>query len=309
MENKLKIKYFFAVTTVVAVICFIIFLNNNSVYRGEIEVLLISRNRVVDEKIDSLTENAKSIPLTLSFYDRVIKNAELEDPSANLSVQERKAYWNSIIKTERVNGSNIVKITAYDADKDQAGKLVELYAQELSQTTARYYNIRTQLDTRIIDQSITAFDFAHSVWPQAAKSIFWGVVAGIMDILLIASIPKSMRKKTISPKKSIFTYRTDAPEKVEKPDYLPVDFSQKPEVKKEKIITPEKKSTAPENLPFADEEIVEQKLYPNGNGGGKTKKIKKEKKSDEPKVTEDIFREATPEEVKERLNKLLSGKM
>ncbi|MFA6048303.1 MAG: hypothetical protein WCV59_05345 [Parcubacteria group bacterium] len=306
MENNLKIKYFFAVAAVVAVICFAIFLNNNPVYRGEIEVLLIARNSVVDGKIDSLTETAKNIPLTLSFYDRVIEGEGLEDPSADLSAQERKAYWNSIIKTEKVDGSNIVKITAYDMDKDQAGKLADIYAKELSASLARYYNIKTQLDTRIIDQPITAFDFEKSVWPQAAKSIFWGVVAGILDILLFSFIPKSIKEKNIPSEKSIFTYKTDVPEKTAEPDYFPVDFSQKPEIKKqEKMITPEKKSAAPENLPFADEEVVEQKLYANGNG----EKEKKEEIVETKKVTEDIFREATPEEVKERLNKLLSGKM
>lgn len=285
-----------------AVICFAIFLSNNPVYRGETEVLLIARNRVVDEKIDSLTETAKNIPTTLSFYDRVIESEGLEDPSADLSAQERKKYWNTQIKTERVDGSNIVKITAYDMDKDRAGKLADAYAKELSASLARYYNIKTQLDTRIIETPITAFDFGKSVWPQAAKSVFWGVVAGILDILLFSFIPKSIQEKKITPEKSIFTYKTDVPEKTAEPDYSPVDFSQKPEIKKEKTITPERKSAAPENLPFADEEIVEQKLYANGNG-------KKEDIIEIKKVTEDIFREATPEEVKERLNKLLSGKL
>jgi capsular polysaccharide biosynthesis protein len=330
MENGTKIKYFLAVTVVVSVICFAIFINGNPVYRGETEVLLIARNSVVDEKIEPLTESVKNIPLTLSFYDRLIKSGEVDDPVKNMPAQKRKAYWLTQIKTERLDSSSIIKITAFSGNYDQAGKLAGLYAQELSRSVAQYYNVRKQLDIRVIDQPTASFDFGKSVWPQAAKSILWGIVAGILDVVVITFIPKTYKKKKgVSFYKNFFTYKNGASEKIpeEEPDYFPTIFSKKPEEKKpardtggeSKIITPEKKSTAPENLPFADDEaaqIFEQKMYSNGKDKARklpTRGEEKIKEREEPAIQkppeEDIFREATPEEVKERLNKLLSGKM
>lgn len=313
MENSLKIKYFFAVAVLVSVICFGIFLSNNSVYRGEAEVLLIARNSIIDEKIDALAQDAQNIPLTLSFYDRLVRSGKIESLVQNLNPGERKDYWQYQITTERISDSHIIKITAYDSNEERAGELADIYARQLTETLAGYYNIRTQLDTRIIDQSITHFDFRRSVWPQAAKSIFWGIVAGMIDILLISVLPQTnLKSNRLNFGRKIFTFHTSTLENQEEPDYFPPAVSKKNEEKR--IITPEKKSSAPENLPLASEEemkIFEQKLYANGKKESSKKEdealIVDELQKDKPK--EDIFREATPEEVKERLNKLLSGKM
>lgn len=330
MENRTKIKYFSFVAILVAVIYFVILFPKNRVYRGEVQILLISRNNVVDEKIDSMTENAKNIPTTLSFYDRVIKTYEINDPSKSFPSQKRKDYWNSIMKAQRVDGSNIIRLTAYEKNRDQAEKRAGIYAKELIDTLARYYNIKYQLDSRIIDEPIISFDFFRSVLPTATKSIFWGIIAGIFDIILISVIPETeIKKRMFIPKisKSIFAKNNNLPEYTE-PDYFPFTHKETKgaemvtkEEKKEaprviKPSTPEKKSAAPENLPFADESEVEEKLYAGGSVE-KTENIPaisqeevrktEEKKEDDAK--KDIFREATPEEVKERLNKLLSGKL
>lgn len=292
MKNFLRSKIFWFFFAIIFAVVFAFFLASSREYSSETAVLFSPKNTTSAINMEGTMGNAEEFAKTLHLE----KNG---------------------VTFERIGHSQMIGVSARDASASKAKELSHQSAISLISVMSRYYNIKTELDMRIIDWSETTI--------PSAKNIFYDLLAGIILSLILSLAIFNIYDFVSSPRISIVrkmpTFSlaglsknmNDFSKGKKKAEEKPEAYSaRQPEGEKEKnIITPAptfaRKSAAPENLPFAPEEIVEQKLYPNGNGEKQPKETKNGPPAEKPK--EDIFREATPEEVKERLNKLLSGKM
>jgi len=335
MARNTQLRVFWFAAIAIAIVAFLAFLNMSRIFSSEMEVLLIPKSNTTAENIDKITADAENFPQALSFYDEMIKNGTINDPTKELPSSSRKAFWNSVIKTEKIDNSGIIKITAFSSDRVQAEIIDRQAVATLIGRLSQYYNIRTELDVRIIEDPVVVPTFSSNPLLLIVYSILLGLISGFLTAFIFSVIPAPKRSLPGEGRFNFSLANLPTFTKSEKKELKigeeekPIVFDKRPEAitsqkkegpKKETIITPlpafsfpQKKATAPGNLPIADEEAVlkiEERLYANG----KKEEPKEEKKEiipEKPKAPEepkkDIFREATPEEVKERLNKLLSG--
>ncbi|HEX7586407.1 MAG TPA: hypothetical protein VF390_02130 [Patescibacteria group bacterium] len=102
----LKSKYFWLLAILVAAVVFSIGINNQKIYQSEIKILILPKSAILAGNIDQIIENAKEIPRSLSFYDKLVElNPDIEDSSFNLSDQKRRDAWNSRIEIKRIDKS------------------------------------------------------------------------------------------------------------------------------------------------------------------------------------------------------------
>src|SRR3990172_5038247 len=133
MGKMLKSKPFWLVAMLIAAVIFAVGINRNKVYQSEIRMLIIPKNEVTANNIDQITENAKEIPSSLTFYDKLVEtNPALEGGVLALPDKERRDLWNSKIKIQRVDGSGIIVVSAFDADQAQSEMISRQVTNDLS---------------------------------------------------------------------------------------------------------------------------------------------------------------------------------
>jgi capsular polysaccharide biosynthesis protein len=276
--------YFFVLAVIFSATLWLIALNNFRAYRSDISVLIIPKNESASFQVGSIVENLQDITRRLSFYDRLLfDNQSIGDPSAGLTKDERKSFWNESFSIQRVPDSTIINITIFNRDKMEANKIARQTALTLSEVASRFYNIRTELEVRIIEGPISSSYVP--LWPWLILgSLVLGTTLAFLSHLLfdIFSRPFQRRisavliRERIQPERKTMTGEKNYFSRPASGDSLAV-----------------KKASAPSNLPIAEEEPEElAEIFP----------LPEEKiaaKEGEP----------TDEEYRERLNKLLRGEL
>lgn len=300
MQNMLKSKIFLTVTVIFAAIIFIISLNTGRTFKGETDVLFVPKSEKAVRNINQILANAELLPQSLSFYDKLLElNPDIEDPASGQTEENRKKFWDEKIFSQRLGASGIVRIKALSDDQLQAEILSQKTAADVIAVMSRYYDTKNDLDMRIIDGPIVLTFNQNKTSAWILLSVLLGIAAG-MIVYLFSSFTKTVGPKSILAKPAIFgqgkkevllekipamkeKFSKEAPENIFAPAEETPYFSAG------------KKAGAPENLPI-------------GGGlsfGGNEKNIKPEIVGEEIRKTH----EATAEEVRARLNKLLGGGM
>jgi len=305
-----KFNIFLYIIAVLAILVALI--NINRTYKAEVDLMLVARNDATAKNMDRIIEDARIIPLSVSFYN-MIADENFDDPVEELPDYKREAFWKKKIEAEKVNGSSIIRITVFDEDQMVVEDLGEKVALNVAEVLSRYYNINTELDSRIVNGPTVSYGMKNNIFILILESLLGGLifvfsVFAVNYILGILGIGKKIESKKAKLVRKLPIISKEEVRGLISFDKKPVDFKKIDKQSKEqesyiqKTNFPEilgKKSAAPENLPIADESMF-QKI--NSAESVKTEKIREEKRDNEIEI-----REATPEEVKERLNKLLRG--
>jgi len=293
--------YIFALALILAVAFFLLFLDIFKTYNTEISIIFIPQNEKTAEQADQIAENLTIIPTKLSFYERLLRdNKEIEDQFVGLSDDRRKFLWNKAVQVERERESTIIKIEANDPLQSQ--ELARQTAFTLFNVMSQYYNIKTDIDFRIIDGPITDAEIKNWLVLLIFSLIIGIVLAFLINIVslyLVSLYEKRKSRKAAVKKISLSFPKQDLPQKENVKENEPIIPKALPKVAK--------KSQAPANLPVIQNlpektEAITKKIYSIGNS--ETGKMKEaiEKKEE---ISEN--KEPTEEELKERLNQLLRG--
>ncbi len=313
MKNVLKSKTFWLVFAVAAVAIFLLFLNVGQTYRSETDILIIPKSELAVKNSEQIVENLSQLPLTLSFYQKMIsdnqgvaKSTVLELPSYN-----QKAYWNSKLKIERVGMSGEIKLVASDKDSYYAETLSSQAVKTLINTVGIYYDIQNDLDIRIIEPVITRKINGTFNYAQFAESLL-GVFALLFLLFsFFGTVFEKIEMPSFTRPRFSFPYSNKKHLSGKATANIPLEktvvASEKDWTTAEKPYTDfsknNKTASAPANLPIAKDDLVEKESVV-----APTKKVTSSAVSVSEKIAP-INKEATAEEVKERLNKLLSGKL
>ena len=321
--QTLKSKLFWTASIIAAAIIFTVLYNANKTYVGESRILILPENTMTAGNIEQIIGNAQEIPKSLSFYNGMLaENHDIVDGAANLPDVQRKNYWDSKIDIRRIGHSSILDISVFDKNPVQADIITQQAANDIAVVMSHYYNIQTDLSVRIIEEPIVSLTQKGDFWTSSiAISSILGLVLGAAIVNIIFSIQK--KRGIISRKEFGSIFEPEEAGKKFEPEpeaeeIIQSDISEtirpvpaedekkvileKLETKEKKIgkkpsqpVAREKKSVAPSNLPIGEGPMLEGAVsFAPGEG--------KEVKADH-------LREATPEEVKERLNKLLKGNL
>ena len=290
MREIFSAKIFWTIAIVIAIISFLVGINMGRNFKSEMEVLLLPKNSTTSANIDGILKNAQEIPKTLKFYNQLLSQDDgIEDASQELPDYSRKQYWDSKVKIERLEKSHILLIRVTDASQFQANLMADQAAHTLSDELSQYYNIRTELETRIIDGPLNGVSMS---WQSFLKTAAWSLIVGIF-LAFVFFLVNGLLSKISFPKKSHI--KKDNPFAMDiplEPDYPIEEKDFEPMVKK---------ASAPANLPFDNQIDFEENLRKNQPDHifNAVKEI----------AEKNTAREASPEEVKARLNRLLRGEM
>lgn len=298
-------KAFWISALVAAVVIFIIAATSGRGYKSEMDILILPKSEVTASSASQIVADAVSIPRSLMFYNKMREeNSDIEDAFAGFTDAKKKAAWNEMLKAQKVDGSGIVRVSIFNKSQFQAEVLSRQTAQDIATVLSRYYNIKTELDVRIIDGPIIKYLSPNFTWAWVIISILLGLAFGALLYLAInftetlkfrshLRLPDMARKTSSSDQEVMPVELPYFKKEIE----LDISGKQAEIFPKEEIIAAgSRKVSAPGNLPIEEEfsePIVAEPII-----------LEEEKvQAQAPKKTH----EATPEEVKERLNRLLRG--
>ncbi|MFA6160299.1 MAG: hypothetical protein WC678_04425 [Parcubacteria group bacterium] len=309
MLEIFKLKKFYIIFIFATAFVFLVLINLNRTYKSQTDILVIFKSEKSAQNANIILENITVLTKSLSFYDRVVQDEEdaQNEVMSELPDYKRKDYWNEIVEIRRVGNSSVLEFIAKDNDSYTAEVLSTQTVKTLLSIIGAYYDIKNDIDIRIIDGPVTKDYFSGSYSYSLLKSLPIGfVLAFVLNYFLFLfgqSQPKEKIKTNLAwsyrdTQKNTEVKQNDTParnashsdaggeiKKVKKPlvageEYIPI-FS--------------KKAVAPDNLPIAEDIPVFEQPQ------------KEEPKKEEVKTP--LIHEATAEEVKERLNRLLNGKL
>lgn len=300
MQNMLKSKVFWITAIIFAVIIFIASLNIGRAYRGETDILFVPKSEKAARNINQIIANAERLPRSLSFYDKLLElNPDIEDPASGQTDDKRKKFWEEEIFSRHIGASGIVRVSALSGDQSQAEIVSQKTAHDTIAVMSRYYDTANDLDMRVIDGPIVFSANENKISTWIFLSALLGIAAGMVAYLFY-SLVKAITPKTILAKPAIFGREKQTPlfEKTAiKKEGLPKKDSKNIFAPAEEApyFALGKKAGAPENLPIGD-----TFSFTGDKKNTESEIIKEEEKKSH---------EATAEEVRARLNKLLSGGM
>lgn len=271
--------YFFALGIVLSLTFGLLMLGNFRAFKSDISILIIPKNESASFQAGQIMENLTDITHRLSFYDRVLfDNRDIQDPFVGLGKDQRKEKWNESFEIKRLAESTTLNISVFNKDKFEANRIARQMALTLSEVASRFYDIRTELEFRIIEGPISS-PYVRD-WPWLiASSVLAGFVLSFIVLAIFNSTAGKVRGKVI--------------EKVSERDYFSPSASKTFAPKNLFREAPIRRASAPSNLPIAEEEAEK----PVEIFASLEKDIPEEKG------------EPTDEEYRERLNKLLRGEI
>ena len=303
MQQILRSKIFISFSIVIALASLIFFLTTSQTYQSEMDILLISKNNAVAKNLQEICNNTKEVINSLRFYDTLSENNRYStEISLEKTDAQRKDIWQKQIKTQIVKESSVIRILTFNKNEKEADVLSQQVARQISDTMSQYYNIRTELQIRIIDGPVTKansdFNFLSLI-----LSVLFGIAGGFLAYLVANSFQIVDISKKINQEKNILVNRFNFSKKKENA-IEEIIFSEKnPDLTLNYDIST-KKAAAPENLPIAESMDLN---------------FEEEAQTSEDEINEILqkahevqssgVREATAEEVKARLNRLLKGEM
>ncbi len=319
-KNQLNFSYFSL--AVFFLLFFVLFgwLNNQmKSYQSRVYFLLIPQDQKTAIQIKSVTNNLVEIINTSLFYQK--KEFTAKD----------KANYQKFLKAQALPGTSIItmQITTDDARSNQ--KIKTIATQLFLQKAAFYYNVKNELDIRIIKSEEPAT--FHSNY-SAAGLLSFGLALGLwlLGQLLWGYLNFFMKKYSQSIKdkidwqplkKDFFSQENIKNDKIsissnqkkisssQKQKKSNISFSKSNQ--KEKVsATRVKKSSAPSNLPTIEEDENMANHVPSNLPIAPARDNYSEKKAS---TTNEVNEkknnleetEPTEEEYKERLNQLLRG--
>ncbi|HQB59197.1 MAG TPA: hypothetical protein PK260_00255 [Candidatus Moranbacteria bacterium] len=354
--NTLKLKLdkcrfslqFFAVAIILSVTSFVLLADVFKKSTSSITILVNAKSSAAIKQ-QQIVNNLVEIPNLLSFYDRMLaENPDVRDVAQGKSPDKRKAMWNSMLETETVDGdSSMIRISITANKGSDAQQLVQKTTRTLLNLAGMYYDVRDELDLRIIEGPIT-----RTVLPAWYWVILLSVTLGILVTFILQSVLLSMgkvfdKKRVTLPKKEYLSFTRNGNfskesgiksleelYKIEESEKSFFEDAKKAEQRKEDFL--KEKGIAKEEHAKRNEEQFFKETYPNfpeavGNvqqkkaeapsnlpvakDAGLPKGIAEGKGSKKDGFVEigeekktNVEREPTDEEIKKRLNQLLRGK-
>ncbi len=154
-------------------------------YRAEMTVLVVSKIGITHNVADSLA----ALTRTLSFYERVLADNDLiDDEFAGYVPNKRKALWNETVSVKQEDKSGTLVILATGDTPEQARRLAQQVARTMFAVAGLYYNVKTDVDMRIIDGPIAARAF-DNILLFSVTSILTGFCVTVVFFWLLKMVP------------------------------------------------------------------------------------------------------------------------
>ncbi len=179
-----KIHFSFQATILAVVLSatfFLLGVEQLKIYQSTVTILVVSKSATAIEQQTQILSNIIELPKMLSFYDRLLKeNPSIKDTSFGKKADERKRIWNNMffIKPLSKDGSTI-SISISAKNEAMSAFVVTKTVRTLFNVTSSYYNIKEDVDLRIVDGPITKVAVVGWQW-LAIISLVFGTLLSII---------------------------------------------------------------------------------------------------------------------------------
>ena len=157
-------------------------------YSAEVTILVISRPGVAQSSAD-ISGNLAELTRTLSFYDRMLAEDDLiDDAFAGYVPDKRKKLWNDTVAVKKIGEGSVLSLRAVGDTPEAAAVLARQTARTLFSVAGLYYNVRTDIDLRIIDGPLVSYVLARPL-AFGLASLFTGFFITALFFLLLNVLP------------------------------------------------------------------------------------------------------------------------
>ena len=207
--------------------------------------------------------------------------------------EDRKKEWEKDVKVKKINNTGILEISVFDLSRKEAEKIVQAITWNLSTNNGKYHGGGEKIVVNAIDGPITSQNQAR---PNVLLNSLLAFLIGIIGSVGFFYFTEETAKI------NIFSENT-TPDNSANKNYFEIN----PITEETNSFPPkEELSAMPEEDYFAS---FSRQAAPPENLPIPAKKEKLEKADIFPEEKTVVFPEATSQEVKDRLNKLLGGKL
>jgi len=202
---------FLAAGMILSISFFLLFINVSKEYTSSMIILVNAKSEVAAEQDSQIVSNVVEFSKSLALYDRLLKyNSDVKDVAAGKSSLERKEFWNSMLSARQIGrDSSLIKISITTAQKNDAEQLAQKTTETLFHFTAFYYNIKNDVDLRIIENPITHVCFVGLYWTVPLSLIFGFLIAFIFQYILIKRKDFLISKYNVSKEKFLSNLKTE----------------------------------------------------------------------------------------------------
>lgn len=306
IQEIIKNRLFWMASILLTAVIFVVTVNASKVFEVQTTILFLPKTELTARNINQIIANAEQISLSHSFLDTLAEKN---------------------IKTAQIGKSGMLSLSVMSETQIKAEALSQSATSGLLATMSKYYNIKTDLDMRIVDGPIVSRVIKINIWLLIFLSLLLGFAIGFLFTLF--SIFLTQKEESVSDEPTDFqAVPVELPKvsfsetRVKKNDNLSkmrniFNFDTEEVVSlaqpKKDFVVSEKKAAAPANLPISEEapdfNFSTEVILPTEPIVEEIKEIKPVETMIAESTAIDTTREATSEEVKARLNKLLSGDM
>jgi len=169
-----------AVGVIIAAIFFAVLASGAKQYRSTVTILVIAKSPVAAMQQDAIVKNIAFLPTTLRFYDRLLQdNPTITDPTAGLSASERKSAWDRFVNVRQParESASIIGLSTLARTQNDAEVLTLDAVRTLFAMVSGYYNVKEDIDVRIIDGPVTTVGIAGWQWLLLVSILLAAAVA------------------------------------------------------------------------------------------------------------------------------------
>lgn len=197
-QKKSLIAARFSATTligglVLACAFFALLAQSAKTYRSTVTIMVIAKSPAAAQQKEAIADNIAALPRTLSFYDRLLAdNPSISDPTAGKAPDKRKSLWDGFVQVQQPNASDksIIELSTLAKSSGDSQTLSTDAVRTLFSVASGYYNVKDDIDLRIIDGPITSAEVGAWQW-LALASILLGIAAAYLIGELFSSRPRS----------------------------------------------------------------------------------------------------------------------
>ena len=186
---------FFVTLVFVTLAAGLFWLDSFRTYQADVTVLIIGKSQAV--AVSPVAESFVDLSHNLSFYERLLSEHDLiDDDFAGLTKDERKASWNAAVAVKHTSAGGTLTVTATKETPEKAKLLAEATTQTLFSAAGLYYDIKNDIDMRVVDGAIIKTTLKNPVRFFAASAASGLLVTSIFFWLLFI-LPTFFGKKRV----------------------------------------------------------------------------------------------------------------
>jgi|GEM_PF-1873313 len=157
-------------------------------YSAEVTIIVIPRPGVAQSETD-IAENLAELTRTLSFYDRMLaENDLIDDAFDGYAPDKRKELWNGTVSVRKMNDGSVLGLRVVGDTPEETTLLAQQTAKTLFSVAGLYYNVKTDIDLRIIDGPLLQYVLVKP-FLYGTVSLFTGFFVTVLFFLLLSAAP------------------------------------------------------------------------------------------------------------------------